>query len=569
MPSTSSKKQPEAESIFAPKFWTTIQSYSSGQFWNDLSAGVIVGIVALPLAIAFAIASGVTPDRGLTTAVIAGFLISALGGSRVQIGGPTGAFVVIVYGIVQRYGIDGLILCTAMAGAILVLMGILRLGTIIKFIPYPLTVGFTAGIAAIIFSSQIKDFFGMATPPLPADFVGKWNVYFHSIDTIDPATLSVGIFSLLILMVWPKINRKIPGSIIAILLVTPLVYFLHIPIETIGSRFGAIPTGLPPFSWPRLESFQEIRRLVAPAFTVAMLGAIESLLSATVADGMIEGRHRSNTELIAQGFANIMTPLFGGIPATGAIARTATNVKNGGRTPMAGIIHSATLFLIMLVFGRWAAYIPMAVLAAILIIVSYYMSEWHAFRSLLRAPKMDVVVLLVTFFLTILVDLTVAVQVGMLLAMLSFMKRMTDVTTIREVTREIQSPVDEETLHQQKDSITRRTIPEEVDIYEAEGAFFFGVASRIRDNLRIGKDPPKVLILRLRHVHAMDASGIQALKELRKSCAGARTQLIIEGLAPQPRYALSRAGMLEVLGAENVVPSLDAALARANQVISS
>lgn len=567
MPSAQSTPQ---QPIFRPKLWTTLRSYTVDLFWKDLSSGVIVGIVALPLAIAFAIASGVTPDRGLVTAIIAGFLISVFGGSRVQIGGPTGAFVVIVYHIVQVHGLNGLLLCTIMAGFLLIVMGTLRLGAVIRFIPYPLIVGFTAGIAVIIFSSQMKDFLGLQTGPLPGEFIGKWEAYFHAVATISPTTAALSVLSLLILFAWPKIPKvsvKIPGSIVAILFVTALVQLLHLPTDTIGSRFGALPSGLPRPALPHF-SFGEIRDLIVPAFTVALLGAIESLLSATVADGMIEGRHRSNTELIGQGIANIITPLFGGIPATGAIARTATNVKNGGRTPVAGLIHALMLLLIVLLFGRWAALIPLCVLAAILIQVAYNMSEWHAFKNLLRAPKMDVAVLLVTFSLTVLVDLTVAVEVGMLLSVVLFMKRMTDVTTVREIAQGYDDQLDEDALRRQEDAASRRQIPQGVLIYEAEGAFFFGAAELLRDRLNMVQKG-KVLILRMRHVLVLDATGLRALADLKKQCDRKKTALILEGIHAQPYMALERSEILEEFGPGKVVADLDQALQKARELIAA
>ncbi len=562
----SDSKSLSHQPLFFPKIISTLKNYSLAIFWGDLSAGVIVGIVALPLAIAFAIASGVTPDRGLTTAIVAGFLISALGGSRVQIGGPTGAFVVIVYGIVEKYGVNGLVLCTLMAGVILILMGIFRLGAIIKFIPYPLTVGFTSGIAVIIFSSQIRDFLGLATGTLPADFVDKWTIYFKTFSTLQLPAVIMAMSSLAIISLWPRINRKIPGSLVAILIMTAITQIFHINVETIGSRFGNIPSGLPHPVWPH-PTFLEMKNLVAPAFTVALLGAIESLLSATVADGMIEGRHRSNTELIAQGIANLVSPLFGGIPATGAIARTATNVKNGGKTPVAGIVHAFTLFAIVILFGRWAKLIPLSVLAAILIVVSYHMSEWRSFKALLRAPRMDIMVLLVTFFLTIFVDLTVAVEIGMLMSMVLFMKRMTDVTSVREITDEINEVQNEQNLRADADSTSRQSIPKGVVVYEAEGAFFFGVAKSLRDTLTLGNKPPKVMILRMRHVLALDASGLRALKDLRDGCQRTGTQLILSGIHAQPYFALDHAGLIEEFGSENVSKTLDESLQRARQLM--
>lgn len=557
--------------IFHPKILTTLKGYTRAAFLGDLSAGLTVGVVALPLAIAFGIASGVTPDRGLITAIVAGILISALGGSRVQIGGPTGAFVVIVYGIVAQHGVNGLILCTIMAGALLVLMGVLRLGGFIKFIPYPLTVGFTSGIAVIVFASQVRDFLGLKTESLPADFTEKIAVYAETISTVDLQTVALATVALLIIVTWPKVTRRIPGSLIAILVVTAVVQVFHLDVETIGSRFGAIPAGLPSPVWPEF-SLSALRELSGPAFTVAFLAAIESLLSATVADGMIESRHRSNTELIAQGIANIATPLFGGIPATGAIARTATNVKNGGRTPVAGIIHSLTLLLIVILFGRWAGMIPMCVLAAILVVVAYHMSEWRAFRSLMSAPRNDIAVLLITFLLTVFIDLTVAVEVGLLLSVVFFIKRMTDVTTIREVTadlgRETGEPADEESLRSAPDAITLREVPDGVAVYEAEGAFFFGVAERLRDTLTIGRKPPRILILRMRHVLALDASGLRALADMHRSCTKTGTQLILSGIHAQPLFALKRSGLLDRFGSENVLPHIDRALARAREILS-
>src|SRR5438477_4505901 len=419
-----------------PKFVTTLKGYTREQFFADAVAGVIVGIVALPVAIAFASASGVTPERGLFTVIVAGFLISALGGSRVQIGGPTGAFVVIVYAIVQRHGVEGLAAATIMAGVILVIFGAVRLGGAIKFIPYPVTIGFTSGIALIIFSSQVKDFLGLRMGAVPADFVGKWQAIGAHLDTVDPWALLVGLTALAIIVGWPLVNRRVPSPFVALIATTAMVQLLHFPVETIGSRFGAINAALPAPALPAVTP-QQLPGLLAPAFTIALLGAIESLLSAVVADGMIGGRHRSNMELVAQGVANIVTPLFGGIPATGAIARTATNVKNGGRTPVAGLIHSLTLLLITLFFGHWVGLVPLATLAAILVVVAYHMSEWRTFRSELTAPKSDVLVLLTTFFLTVLVDLTVAIEVGMVLAAFLFMRRMAEVSNVSLVTREL------------------------------------------------------------------------------------------------------------------------------------
>lgn len=560
-----------SDRLFYPKILTTFKGYTLQMFWGDAVSGVIVGVVALPLAIAFAIASGVTPDRGLVTAIVAGFLISALGGSRVQIGGPTGAYVVLVSHIVEQYGVDGLIVCTLIAGVLLLGMGLLRLGAVIKFIPYPLTVGFTAGIAVVIFSSQIRDLLGLSMVTVPADFVAKWKAYALALPTADPTTIALSLATLSILILWPRLPwetfRRIPGSIVALLAVTIIAQVLHLSVETIESRFGELPRGLPSPHWPDFR-LADLKGLMGPAITVALLGAIESLLSATVADGMIEGRHRSNTELIAQGIANVATPLFGGIPATGAIARTATNVRNGGRTPVAGIIHAATLLAITLAFGPLAGRIPLCALAAILILVAYHMSEWHAFRALLRAPKMDVVVLIVTFLLTVFVDLTVAVEVGMILAVFLFMKRMTDVTQVREVVREMKETDGEEEPSPFVDRTGReRRIPEGIEVFEAEGAFFFGVAELLRDMLgRVGDKPSKVLILKMRHVLALDASGLRALSDLRRQCAKKKIALILSGIHAQPLLALERSGLLQEFGEKNVLGTFEEALDRAQKI---
>ena len=468
--------------MLVPKLVTTLKDYTRAQFARDVGAGVIVGIVALPLAIAFAIASGLTPERGLYTAIIAGFLISALGGSRVQIGGPTGAFVVIVAGIVQRYGVDGLLVATLMAGAILVVFGLVRMGGAIKFIPYPVTIGFTSGIALIIFSSQVKDLLGLEMDAVPAPFVAKWDAYAHAFDSVNPWALVVAIATFTIILAWPKLERRIPGPFVALIVTTVLVRLLHLPVETIGARFGVIHAGLPHPSFPHV-TLALVGSLAGPAFTIAMLAAIESLLSAVVADGMIGGRHRSNMELVAQGVANIVSPVFGGMPATGAIARTATNVKNGGRTPIAGITHSVTLLLITLFFGGWAAFIPLATLAAILIVVAFHMSEWRTFASEFRAPKSDVAVLLATFLLTVLVDLTVAIEVGMVLAAFLFMRRMAEVTNIQVLTHEFIDPGDD--FETDPNAVRRRVVPEGVQVYEITGPFFFGAAEMFKD--RVGR----------------------------------------------------------------------------------
>src|SRR3990172_6672431 len=497
--------------MLRPKLFTTLKGYSQKQFTADLTSGVIVGIVALPLAIAFGIASGVTPDKGLITAVIAGFIISFLGGSKVQIGGPTGAFIVIVYGIIQQFGVNGLVLATLMAGIILIIMGFARFGSIIKFIPHPVIVGFTSGIALIIFSSQIKDFFGLNIETVPSEFFDKLVVYSQNLFSINYWSLIIGVVSLIIIIFFPRITHRIPGSVVAIIIATLLVQFFHLPVETIGSRFGEIPSSLPSPSIPHFD-LQVVRNLISPATTIAILAAIESLLSAVVADGMIGGRHRSNMELIAQGAANIITPLFGGMPATGAIARTATNIKNGGRTPIAGIVHALVLLLIMLFFGSLAKLIPMATLATVLIIVAYNMSEWRSFVEIFKYPKSDIAVLLTTFGLTIVFDLTVAIQIGMVLAVLLFMRRMAMVSNVGIITRELKD--EEESFD--VNSIQNKKVPDGVEVFEIRGPFFFGAVSKFRDAVRIVESPPKIIIIRMRDVPAIDSTGIDALDRARE-----------------------------------------------------
>lgn len=548
--------------MLKPKLFTTLKDYNKQQFISDLTAGVIVGIVALPLAIAFGIASGVTPEKGIITAIIAGFIISAFGGSRVQIGGPTGAFIVIVYGIIQQYGMTGLMIATIMAGIILVIMGFARFGSIIKFIPYPVVVGFTSGIALLIFSTQIKDLFGLAMKSVPSEFHEKWISYAESFSTWNYYAFGIAVLSLLIMIFWPKVTHRIPGSLIAIIVSTLLVYFLKLPVETIGSRFGEIPSQIPE---PHLYTINltVIKNLIAPATTIALLAAIESLLSAVVADGMIGGKHRSNMELIAQGLANIASPIFGGIPATGAIARTATNIKNGGRTPVAGIVHAITLLLIMLFFGKLAKLIPMATLAAILVIVSYNMSEWRSFKSLLKSPRSDVIVLLTTFLLTVIFDLTIAIQIGMILAVILFMRRMAMVTNVGVITREL---VDEEEAYD-PNAISKREVPESVEVFEINGPFFFGAASTFKDAMHVLEEPPKVRIIRMRNVPAIDATGLHTLKEFYYDSKKQGTVIVLSGVHTQPLYAMTQAGLLDLYGEENVFGNIDDALDRAREIL--
>ncbi len=508
--------------MFVPKLFTCLKNYSKEQFIKDFIAGIIVAIIALPLAIALAIASGVSPEKGIYTAIVGGFVISLLGGSRVQIGGPTGAFVVIVFGIVEKYGIDGLIVSTIMAGFFLIIMGLLKFGGMLKFIPYPITTGFTSGIAIIIFSTQIKDFFGLTMKTVPSEFIPKWIAYFNSFNTLNLQSMIIGILSLLIIIFWPKINKKIPGTLIAIVLTTVITLLFNLNIETIGSRFGDISSALPSISLPH-TSFGMIKELMLPALTIAILGSIESLLSAVVADGMIGGSHRSNMELVAQGVANICSGLVGGIPVTGAIARTAANVKNGGRTPIAGIVHSLALLIILLVFMPYVKLIPMSSLAAILIVVSYNMGEWEAFERILKAPKSDALVLLVTFSLTIFFDLVIAIGIGLLLASLLFMKRMADVTDVRYI-------LDEYEDKDQIELIDSIKTPENVSLYEINGPFFFGAADKFIHAIREIGIPTKILIVKMSNVPAMDATGFHALEMLYDICTKHHTQLIILNL---------------------------------------
>ena len=546
-----------------PKLVTSLQTYDREQFGKDLGAGVIVGIVALPLAIAFAIASGVTPDRGLWTAIVAGFLISALGGSRVQIGGPTGAFVVIIYAVVQKYGIDGLIVSTFMAGILLIAFGVARFGTVIKFIPHPVVTGFTSGIAVIIFSSQIRDFFGLRMETVPPDFIDKWVAY-ASAGSIDWTALALSLGSIVVLILWPRVSRRIPAPFVALLLATLVARVFHLPVETIGSRFGEISAAIPMPRLPQL-TLAQITALIAPAFTIALLGAVESLLSAVVSDGMIGGRHRSNMELVAQGVANVASASFGGIPATGAIARTATNVKNGGRTPVAGMVHALTLLLITLAFGRWASLIPMSVLAAILVVVAYHMSEWRAFRAELSSPRSDVVVLLATFLLTVLVDLTVALEVGMVLAAFLFIRRMAEVTNISAVTRELEDEDDFDRAD--PNAVSRRRIPRGVEVYEINGPFFFGAAERFKDTLARVARKPQVLIIRMRHVLALDSTGMHALKDVVHRSRKDGTLVLLSDVHMQPLVALTGSALLAEIGDENLFGNLDDALNRARRFL--
>ncbi len=548
-----------------PKLFTILrEGYTSKQFLSDMTAGVIVGIVALPLAIAFAIASGVKPEQGLYTAVVAGFLIAFLGGSRAQVSGPTGAFIVIVYGIVQKYGYDGLAVATMIAGLLLVAMGMARMGVLLKFIPYPVIVGFTTGIALIIFSSQIKDFFGLSMAEVPAEFIEKWTSFGQHFSSLSLPATGVGVVSLLIIFLWPRVTPKIPGSLVAVFLITAVVNVAGIEVETIGSRFGSVPNHLPPPQLPDL-SWKLITEMFGPGVTIALLAAVESLLAAVVADGMLGTRHRSNMELIAQGVGNIVSSIFSGIPATGAIARTATNIKNGGRTPMAAMVHAVVLLLIMLFFAPLASLIPMATLAAVLIYVAYNMSELHAFVRLLKSPKSDVAVLFATFLLTVLIDLTVAIQVGVVLAAFLFLQRMSNVTEVKMITKDLQE--EEEVPEDDPLSISQRTVPEGVEVFEVQGSFFFGAIDQFKEAIRAVERKPRILIIRMRNVLAIDASGLKALEDLLESSTRDGTKLILSGVHAQPLIAMQQSGFLERLGEENTTSNIDAALLRAQALL--
>ena len=552
------------KSEFTPKFFTLLKSgFTKQQLSKDVLAGIIVGIVALPLAIAFAIASGVSPEKGLITAVIAGLAISVLGGSRVQIGGPTGAFIVIVYAIVQEHGIEGLTIATFMAGFIIVGMGLARLGNYLKFIPYPLIVGFTSGIALIIFSSQIKDFFGLSIESVPADFIEKWTVYFAHLSEVNWVAVCIALGTVLISFNFHRITTKVPGSIVAILLSTVAVSVLDLPVETIQSRFGEIPTGLAMPSIPHID-FSTIRSLIQPAIAIALLGSIESLLSAVVADGMIGSRHRSNMELVAQGTANIFSGLLGGIPATGAIARTATNVKNGGRTPVAGIVHALVLLLIMLLLGPVAKLIPLACLAGILVVIAWHMGEWNHFFSLLKSNRMDVVVLLTTFFLTVFFDLIIAIEVGMILSSFIFMKRMSESTSIKDVSDTFEEDDEaEEMLFEEE----LPEIPEGVLLYEINGPLFFGASQKFQDVLGNLHQQPRVLILRMRNVPFIDATGLNRLKSICRDLQAEGTAIIISGANREVGAELSKSDVHALIGDENIHDNIKAAIQHAGSLL--
>lgn len=558
-----------SNSYFAPRLLSELRHYNKAKFAADLMAGLIVGIVALPLAIAFGIASGVSPSQGILTAIIGGFIVSALGGSRVQIGGPTGAFIVIIYGIVSdpNLGLSGLMLATMLAGIFLILLGVCHLGTIIKFIPYPIVVGFTSGIAVTIFTTQIKDLFGLTIAgKMPGDFLSKWLVYFQNFDTVDWVTTAVGVLSILIIALTPKVSKKVPGSLVAIIVMTIGVYFLNtytdMRVFTIGDQFGEIKASIPSLQVPNL-SWESVKSLFPTAMVIAVLGAIESLLSATVADGVCGDHHNSNQELIGQGVANLCTPLFGGIPCTGAIARTMTNINNGGRTPVAGIIHAAVLLVIFLVLMPLAAYIPMSCLAGVLVIVSYNMSGWRTFMQLMKNPKSDVIVLFITFLLTVIFDLTIAIEVGLLIACLLFMKRMAESTQIKVIADEI-DPNDETDAEVHEEHLR---IPQGVEVYEINGPYFFGIANKFEELMTAMEDHPKVRIIRMRRVPFIDSTGIHNLQNLCEMSHREGTHIVLSGVTPNVYSVLEHNGFCHLLGKDHICPNINVALERASAIV--
>ncbi len=549
--------------MLRPKFFTTMKEYTRQLFMADLFAGITVGVVALPLAMAFGIASGVDPARGLFTAIVAGFIISFLGGSRVQIGGPTGAFIIIVAAIVERYGYDGLVYTTIIAGVLLIIFGLTRMGVLIKFIPFPVTTGFTTGIAVVIFSTQIKDLLGLQMGAVPADFIEKWWEFGRHITTVQPAAAGIGILTILTIVLVRRFFPRLPNMLIGMAVATGVAMLFQLDVATIGSRFGDLPRTLPAPNFPSFD-VTKIRELVSPAFTVAILAAIESLLSATVADGMIGGRHRSNIELVAQGAANIASAIFGGIPATGAIARTATNVKSGAKTPVAGMIHAVTLALLLLLLAPLAKAIPLAALAGILVVVAYNMSELDRFIGLFKAPKSDLAVLLVTFLLTVLVDLTVAVQIGLALAGVLFIRRMSEIANVGVLSNEL---TEQEELAVDPNAIDKRDVPHGVEVFEIYGPFFFGAADKFKETAKSVFGTVRVVILRMRSVPAIDATGIHVLREFLHSTRRHDVQLILSGVHAQPVFALQRDGLWDEIGEENIFGHIDDALDRAHDIL--
>ena len=547
---------------YKPKLLTSLKGYTASKFKDDLIAGIVVGIVALPLAIAFGIASGVSPTIGLITAIVGGFIVSAFGGNSVQIGGPTGAFIVIVYGIIAQFGLEGLAIATFMAGLILLLMGFFRLGTVIKFIPYPIVVGFTAGIALTIFSTQINDFFGLGLKNIPSEFIPKWGVYFQNFGSVDLTTLGVALVSLLIIILAPKVSKKLPGALLAILIVTPVVYFLDLPVETIGGRFGELKTDIPlPHGFEL--NMATINQLLPSAFTIAILGAIESLLSATVADGVTGSRTDSNSELIGQGLANVVVPMFGGIPVTGAIARTMTNITNGGRTPVAGIVHAIVLLLIFLLLMPLIQLVPMSTLAAVLIVVSYNMSGWRTVRSIFHNPKSDISVLIVTFLLTVIFDLTIAIEIGLLLAVVLFLRRVMENTDIRVYGSKLDAAENTDlSTHEELN------LAPGVQVYEIDGPFFFGVATKFDEMMRttVGEEKPAVRIIRMRKVPFIDSTGLHNLETLIRSSQTMGIHVVLSGVRPEVHEVLRKSHIVNLLGEDHICNHISTAVLRANEI---
>ena len=530
--------QPPMRQDLVPKLLTVLrQGYGAEQLRRDVLAGIVVGIVALPLSIAFAIASGVAPEKGLVTAIVAGFFISAFGGSRVQIGGPTGAFIVIVYGVVQAHGVEGLTIATLMAGALLVIMGLLRFGALLRYFPHTLIVGFTSGIAVIIFSSQMNDLLGLRLSNVPADFLGKWALFASHVRDIEPLSVLIAVGTIAITLLMTRVSKIIPGPLVAIVLASVAVAVFDLPVETIGSRFGGIPSAIPSPHFASVD-FATFKELLRPALAIALLGGIESLLSAVVADGSIGGKHRSNMELVAQGGANMLSAMFGGIPATGAIARTATNIKNGGRTPVAGMVHAVVLLLIMLVAGQWAALIPMSCLAGILVVVAWNMAEVRSFRAVFKTSRHDMAVLLVTFFLTVVVDLVVAIEIGLVLAAFLFMKRMGDSTRLRELSG---GSLSGERLFESEFG----KVPPHAMIYEINGPLFFGAAQTFTETIGKIGDTHRVLILRMRHVPFIDATGLHRLEEIIHTMERRNVRVLLTDVVEDVRNSLLEAGVLK------------------------
>ncbi len=554
--------------IFYPKTFSSLRGYDRKQFFADLNAGIIVGIVALPIALAYAIASGVSPDRGLIAAIIGGFLISFLGGSRVQIGGPAAAFIVVIHSIVEQHGLDGLLIATFMAGVILIVMGLFRMGTIIRFIPYPIVIGFMSAIALSIFTTQLNDFFGIIPADgkaMPSGFFDKWAQFFRNINSFNVYSVAIGTGTILSIIYVPRIVRKLPGSLVAIVLSTLAVIIFDLDVSTIGSKYEAIATRIPSPEIPAF-SYEKISLLIQPAFTLAFLGAVESLLSAMVADGVVGGNHRSNTELISQGAANIVLPFFGGIPVAGQIAKTMTNIRSGGRTPVSGMIHSIFMLIVMLIFMQYVSLIPMACMAGILITVAYKMSEWHTFKGFLKYPKSDGAVLLTTFFLTLIFDLAIAIQVGILLAMVLFLKRVAETTNIEvfKAQNDKSRDTDSETMFDKH--FQNMEIPEGVDIYEFKGPYFFGVAHRFDEIVREGLKDTTVRILRMRRVPFIDSTGLKNLENLYERFKEEKIHLIFSGVNPTALEDLKKSGLYSKIGHENIFDDIVPALKRAKEI---